>query len=100
MVWGDCAYQGGQRRVTSVVVIGARAAAVGFGVVRMVTTASAGLGAGVDVAGWLVGVEVMANGDGMSGCALDFTADMEGEPGCEAARSSSSRLANADFRLP
>lgn len=80
--------------------MGAIVAAVGLGVVRMVRTAVSGFGAGAEVAGWLVGAELIERGDGMSGCELVFDADIEGEPGCEAARSSSSSVAKADLRLP
>lgn len=106
-MWVLTTYQCGQRSVTSAVAMGAIFSVVGSGIARMVRTADAGFwGDGADVvdaAGWLVGADVGLideSGEEISGWVVGLVADMDGEPGCEAARSSSSSLAKAVLRLP
>lgn len=96
-------YQCGQSKVTSSVAMGAIFSADGSGMARMVRTAEAGFCDVAVAAGWLVGADVGLideSGEEISGWVVGLVADMDGEPGCEAARSSSSSLAKAVFRLP
>lgn len=97
---GDETNQCGQRKVASEVARGAMEEAVGFGWARRARTGVEGFCLVVEGAevGWLVGCD--GSWEGMSACVEGLVGESAGEPGAEAARSSSSSLVRVDLRLP